>query len=124
MGVVVMSSKHEAIKKQVMIDWSAVNRGRLWSNSQYSGKVGNQYVKAGMGKGTSDLIGFEFSSIFGMYEKWPIMCAIEVKTKASPIIKPEQKDFLNYISSVGGMAYIAMETDDGYSLEEWRNDIR
>jgi hypothetical protein len=114
-----MSSTHEAIKKQVMIDWSVGNSGRLWSNSQYSGKVGNQYVKAGMGKGTSDLIGFEFIENGEGYIE-PIFCAIEVKTKASPIIKPEQKDFLNYISSVGGMAYIAMETDDGYSLEEWR----
>jgi hypothetical protein len=116
-----MSSKHEAIKKQVMIDWSVGNRGRLWSNSQYSGKVGNQYVKAGMGKGTSDLIGFEFKEIecSDCFIDYPCMCVIEVKTLASPIIKPEQKDFLNYISSVGGMAYIAMETDDGYSLEEW-----
>jgi len=115
-----MSSKHESIKKQVMIDWSVANRGRLWSNSQYSGKVGNQYVKAGMGKGTSDLIGFEFKP-FGYGKDWhiPYFCCIEVKTKSAPTIKPAQKDFLNYISSVGGMAYIAMETDDGYILEEW-----
>lgn len=114
-----MSSKHEAIKKQVMIDWSVSNRGRLWSNSQYSGKVGNQYVKAGMGKGTSDLIGFELLNIGVNVGSIPYFCAIEVKTKAAPIIKPAQKDFLNYISSVGGMAYIAMETDEGYMLEEW-----
>lgn len=117
-----MSSTHEKIKKLVMIDWSVSNRGRLWSNSQYSGKVGNQYVKAGMGKGTSDLIGFEFLDIGVNVGSIPYFCVIEVKTKASPKITEEQKDFLNYISSVGGMAYIAMETDEGYSLEEWRNE--
>lgn len=122
-----MSITHEKIKKQVMIDWSISNRGRLWSNSQYSGKVGNQYVKAGMGKGTSDLIGFEFKICDVItngevkYSETPIFCAIEVKTKAAPTIKPSQKDFLNYISSVGGMAYIAMETGEGYKLEEWRS---
>jgi len=88
-------------------------------------------------KGFSDLFGFEYfykctitkvidcdrnCHLCEYSKKLPIFTAIEVKTKAYPYLSKEQKRFLNFIISIGGMAYIAMEdnSEKGYYIKEWQ----
>lgn len=101
------------------MDWSKNNRGRLFKNHVgtaflYAGKK----ISYGLGKGTSDLIGFEYIKIHELNTA-PVFCAVEIKTVASPRLTSLQKNFLNYIKSIGGRAYIARENDENYSLSEY-----
>lgn len=90
-------------------------------------------ITYGLKVGSSDLIGFEYrnynpDSIVDFVIKpfrsdiiyTPIICSIEVKTKAHPDFSKEQIDWLNFTININGRAYSAMETDDGYDLIEWR----
>jgi hypothetical protein len=130
-----MATKHEQIVKQVQIDWTRENRGRLWPNrtgkawrgnvvefeNYYAGtqvlKLKNPVLlKYGLCNGSSDLIGFEFDDF--VVCQAPIFCSIEVKTKNDKL-KPDQKDWLSMVNKFNGRAYVAHETDDGYKLERW-----
>jgi hypothetical protein len=129
-----MASKHEQIVKQIQIDWTRENRGRLWPNrtgKAWRGSTKNIHgtnnkkfiiienpvlLKYGLCNGSSDLIGFEFDD-FVVYQA-PIFCSIEVKTKNDKL-KPDQKDWLSMVNKFNGRAYVAYETDEGYKLERW-----
>jgi hypothetical protein len=131
-----MSKKHEEIVEQIILDWSREKRGRLFKNHQGTAWIGKplntnkknaivlEYPKKitfGLTPGSSDLIGFEFvDGSNDIYENIvPIICSIEVKTKASPKITDDQKDWLNYITKIGGRAYLAEENEDNYLLNKW-----
>jgi|GEM_PF-4591101 len=135
-----MANIHEKIVNQIIFDWSKSDRGRLFKNHQGQAWIGKpsstnkhgailiefaKKITFGLKKGSSDLIGWEYMSIVDYNRniiKLPIFCSIEVKTKSSPDLKPEQVDWLSNIIDIGGCGYLAMETDDGYDLREWRND--
>jgi len=128
-----MSTAHEKIVSQIILDWSKDNRGRLFKNHQgqaWTGKthsvIGDSFalmleypkkITFGLQVGSSDLIGWEMEYKF--HRQIPYFCSIEVKTKASPKLTTEQIDWLNNIVRIGGRAYIARESDDGYELKEW-----
>jgi hypothetical protein len=127
-----MSKRHEEIVDQVILDWSGLDRGRIFKNHQGTAWIGKpmqttkkdaiilkypQKITFGMSPGSSDLIGWEMICI-GEYIV-PLICSIEVKTKASPKLTDEQINWLNNIKEIGGRAYVARETDDGYDLKEW-----
>lgn len=115
-----MASKHQAIQTKVGIDWSVEGRGRLYNCSQgmatpigadnpvWFGPLTRKF------KGFSDKFGFEY--VNGI----PVFCVVEIKTKKDRV-RPAQKDFLNFVKSIGGQAYIAWEADNdkGYYLQEW-----
>lgn len=120
-----MSSRHEVIKWKLISDWSVEKRGRLYCMNQgmatplhgenpiWFGPLKRKF------KGFSDTFGFEYeNSKMGM--RLPVFTVIEVKTRNDDLSK-DQRDFLDYIKSTGGNAYVAWEADNekGYHLQEW-----
>lgn len=140
-----MSAKHEAIKRQVMIDWTKFSRGTLWPNSQLTVKIKGRTIKTGLGKGTSDIVGIEHyrdceSSL--LIGQW---VSIEVKTRfangAFDWLSPDQIKHCKIVLNNGGRFYLALEmpgcmvTEPKYMLrivqriedlikikEEWREE--
>lgn len=124
-----MASKHEIIKWSVISDWSKEGKGRLYCMNQGMATPlhGDQPIWFGplkrKFKGFSDTFGFTFDYkddwIVGT-SRIPVFTAIEIKTK-NDTVKKAQKDFLSFVKSIGGQAYIAWETDNdkGYFLQEW-----
>jgi hypothetical protein len=129
---------HGQLCTQVMLDWTAQKRGRLFPYRQGLVEQGGRTFKIGR-KGVADLIGFE-EFVYKKYDEsepflvlLPIFCAVEVKTLKYPTLSKEQKAYLNYVKSINGRAYVAMEQDSdwqypvmnkdkiigGYDLEEW-----
>ena len=138
-----MASKHEEIKRKVMIDWTRKGRGRLYQmTSGLAVPVGSDHpiwygpTPSKRFKGFSDLFGFENILTpsgflwYGFGKKKttpeslkhyiPFFCVIEIKTK-NDIIKPDQKRFLDSIVDFGVLAYVAIETENekGYELKKW-----
>ena len=131
-----MADKHTQIQTQVILDWTASGRGRLYILQQgtfrYMYNDGcitiSPYPASKNSKkinGYPDLYGFEFIPYFYYDDHQfkekpiPVYCLIEVKTKASPTITRKQMDHLDYCLSIDGKAYVARETDEGYSLVPW-----
>jgi hypothetical protein len=128
-----MADVHSRIMKQVQIDWTRENRGRLFPNQSGKAWLGRiidlprgkriefpKMIKYGLANGSSDLIGWEFRKTNPViYKGEPIrieaciFCSIEVKTKAYPKLSTKQIDWLNAVVKAGGRAYVARETYDG-----------
>lgn len=115
-----MSAKHEAIKRQVMIDWTKFNRGTLWPNSQLTVKVKGRTIKTGLGKGTSDIVGIEkypvevaFCGEVSEIEMLGQWVSIEVKTRfangAFDWLSPVQMKHCKTVLNNGGRFYLALE---------------
>lgn len=99
-----MSAKHEAIKRQVMIDWTAFKRGTLWPNSQVTVKKTGRTFKAGLGKGTADIVGIEHYA----GEEHGIWTSIEVKTWKD-WLSDNQIRHCKHVLNNGGNYYLALE---------------
>ena len=115
-----MADTHSKIMRQVRLDWSRENRGRLFPNQIGIARQGKAVIKYGLHKGSSDLIGWEVvaTDLPGFYV--PIFCSVEVKTIASPKLSKQQIDWLNNIIRLGGRAYVARENKEkGYILVQW-----
>ena len=129
-----MAGKHEVIVEQVITSFSMERRGRLYKMKQglaipWKNYQAGIFIPIWFGpliqkfKGFSDIFGFEFMtySVYDLYQykevKVPVFCAIEVKTK-NDRVRPEQKDFLNYVVQIGGRAYVARES--GSPAPDWR----
>lgn len=126
-----MASKHELIVNKVIISWSSEKKGRLFKMIQGRAVPLNADHPIDFGplkgmKGFPDIFGWEYKeAIFGVLRQdIPCFCAIEVKTKRDTI-RPAQKDFLDYIVSIGARAYIARENDSekGYELIAWEGKL-
>lgn len=138
-----MADTHEKIVQQIILDWSHTGRGRLFKNHQGTAWIGKpaatnkrgallldhaSKITFGLKIGSSDLIGWEMME-YVLNEPVvkvkpfivPLICSIEVKTKAHPKLSQEQIDWLNNIIDIGGRAYVARESDDLhiYDLVEW-----
>ena len=138
---------HEAIVDNIILQWTKENRGRLFKNhngNAFIGKIiyetfrndkrivklsGTSRIKYGLGTGTSDLIGWEYIKHNSKtIDDWtnvefvPVFCSIEVKTKRYKDLTKDQIDWLTNIEDIGGMAYIAMETDNGYELKKFKGE--
>jgi hypothetical protein len=131
-----VAGNHEAIKWQVISDWTTSGRGRLYCMNQgmatpvhgdnpiWFGPLKQKF------KGFPDLFGFELIEeeirpIGYVVDRrtYPIFTVIEVKT-ANDRIKPKQRDFMNWAVSQGIRAYVAWEvaSPDGkvcYELKQW-----
>lgn len=80
---------------------------------------GSRIVKAGLlADGASDLIGFKrikvTPSMVGM--ELAIFCAAEVKT-ATGAVRPEQKSFIEFIRSSGGIGAVVRCDEDIQKME-------
>lgn len=133
-----MADRHESIVREVMLQWSREKRGRIFKNDNgkaWRGRITDERVvggkktielfcavmiKYGLFPGSSDLIGWEFAEYIdasGEPVTVPIFCAIEVKTTGYKRINEEQQNWLNAIARMGGRAYVARESADGYELK-------
>lgn len=117
-----MSAKHEAIKRQVMIDWTKFSRGTLWPNGQLTVNIKGRTIKTGLGKGTSDLVGIELyedeivDTIYGEVSDINIIgqwVSIEVKTRFAngtfDWLSPVQMKHCKTVLNNGGRFYLALE---------------
>jgi hypothetical protein len=126
--------------QDVQLQWTREKRGRLFKNPNgkaWRGRctderlVGGRrtielfdavMIKYGLENGSSDLMGWEDAEYIDTEFNpvtLPIICAVEVKTLHDRL-KPEQINWLNTISRIGGRAYVARENEDGgYDLQIW-----
>lgn len=118
-----MASKHELIKWAVIKEWTETGRGRLYCMNQGLATPFNGTSPIWFGplkrkfKGFPDTFGFDRENNFEV----PVYCVLEVKTIGHPKLSKEQKMYLNYVISIGGRAYVAMEdrSEKGYFIKEW-----
>lgn len=136
-----MAGKHEQIVNDLIITWSVQGRGRLFKNHTGGAWMCNKVISDKMTKDPKtgrlikivtlfnarfikyglrakdeklvDLVGFE------VVEGRPVWCVIEVKTDGYSKITKEQKNCLDMAVRFGGRAYVARESVDGYSIDEW-----
>ena len=139
-----MAKTHELIQRQVKLDWSAKNRGRLFDMRQGMGVPigGENPIWFGNVKGFSDLFGDETPKLCDFIGKCinetadfcpecpldssiTISCYIEVKTLAYSKLSEDQVDFMNGQSARGARCYVAMEREDKsekmYDLIKWED---
>ena len=99
------------------------NTGEAWQGKSYRTKLGHvvienpQRVKYGLKKGSSDLIGIYQIEITPemVGKKIGIFTAIEIKTEKG-VVSKEQKDFINTITKLGGIAGTARSVEDAVGL--------
>ena len=90
-------------------------RGRLLRNNVGAAKVGNRFIKYGLGKGSSDLIGWTTVEITPdmVGQKVAVFTAVEIKT-VNDRSSPEQRNFIEQVHKAGGLAGIV------YNEEEYK----
>ena len=114
-----MADRHEIIVQAVQSDWSVQRRGRLYKMMQgtframHSDAIIRVSPYPKKQDGFPDLFGFEY------IEAIPVHCLVEVKTLVYPTLTEEQKNHLDYCVQIGGRAYVARESEDGYELTDW-----
>lgn len=103
-----MASKHTAILRQIMIDWTEHQCGTLWTNPQIRVPMGGDkgWVRAGLGDGTADMIGVKQRFIGD--RDVGIFAAVEIKTRGD-WLKRSQRDFLSVVLEWGGCYYLGLE---------------
>lgn len=95
------------IMHQIMIDLSSNGCLVLRNNTGvFRTMDGSRTVKAGLGKGTSDLVGLCADGVF---------FAIEVKTKTGRATK-DQINFIKAVQQRGGRAGIARDSDEALKI--------
>ena len=122
-----MADRHEIIVQAVQSDWSVKCRGRLYKMMQgtfrYLHNDGlitiSPYPKKN--PGFPDLFGFEYVELANGQDiiLFPVHCLVEVKTLVYPKLTEGQKNHLDYCVQIGGRAYVARESGDGYELTDW-----
>ncbi len=91
---------------------------RAWRNNIAKLQVRGRWVNFGIpGKGGSDLIGFHTMTIEPRHvgQKVAVFLAIECKTETGKA-SPEQKNFIEFVRSRGGIAGIARSASDAVKL--------
>ena len=99
------------------------NTGEAWQGKSSRTSLGHvvienpQRVKYGLKKGSSDLIGIYQIEITPemVGKKIGIFTAIEIKTEKG-VVSKEQKDFINTITKLGGIAGTARSVQDAVGL--------
>ncbi len=122
-----MADRHEIIVQAVQSDWSVQRRGRLYKMMQgtfralHSDAIIRVSPYPKKQDGFPDLFGFEFVELANGQDiiLFPIHCLVEVKTLVYPTLTEEQKNHLDYCVQIGGRAYVARESGDGYELIGW-----
>lgn len=120
--------------RRIQVAASAIG-ARLLRNNVILGWVGNIYkplkrgtvnigpgdivirnarpVKAGLGTGSSDLIGWVPIEITAdmVGKTLAIFCAVEVKTEKG-VVREEQQDFIFAVNKAGGVAFVARSPEE------------
>lgn len=99
------------------------NTGEAWQGKSSRTSLGHvvienpQRVKYGLKKGSSDLIGIYQIEITPemVGKKIGLFTAIEIKTEKG-VVSKEQKDFINTITKLGGIAGTARSVEDAVGL--------
>ena len=118
-----MADRHTIIQTQVITDWSVQKRGRLFICTQgtframHSDAVITVCPYPKKRNGFPDLYGWEYDNRY--IKPVPVFCMVEVKTLVYPKLTEDQVNHLNYCVQIGGRAYVAMESDNGYDLIPW-----
>ncbi len=98
-------------------------RARLFRNNVGAADFDDRRIFYGLGKGTSDLIGWH-EVIVGpelLGEKLAVFAAVEVKTKNCRAT-PAQEEFLALVEKAGGVAKIFREGEDIQKFfKQWEN---
>ena len=81
--------------------------GRLLRNNVGATKIGNRFIEYGLGKGSSDLIGWTTIEITEKMigKKIAVFTAVELKTEKDRASK-EQINFVEQVHQAGGLAGI------------------
>ncbi len=106
--------KEQDILKTILLGLNSY--GRYWRNNTGAVKTDDRYIRYGLCKGSSDIIGITDIDGIGVFT------AFEVKTKRG---KPthEQVLFIGAIRSRGGIAGIVRSLDEAVGLiEAYRDD--
>jgi len=90
--------------------------GRLLRNNVGATKIGNRFIEYGLGKGSSDLIGWTTIEITPdmVGQKVAVFTAVEIKTVKDRASK-DQINFIEQVHQAGGLAGIV------YNEEEYNN---
>ena len=99
------------------------NTGAAWRGKSHRTKLGNlviedpNLIQYGLKKGSSDLICIYRIEITPemVGKKIGIFTAIEIKTEKG-VVSKEQKDFINTITKLGGIAGTARSVEDAVGL--------
>lgn len=101
-----MPSKTEAnIQREIMLALSQAGC-TVWRNNTGAFKDGDRFIKYGLRKGSSDLIGITKCGRF---------LAVEVKT-AKGRATNDQLNFINVVKSKNGIAFIARSAEEALRL--------
>ena len=110
----------KTFEKLIKVEHS--KRGRLLRNNVGSIKINDRYVSYGLGKGSSDLIGWTSVTITPdmVGQKVAIFTAIELKTENDRASK-EQKNFIKIVQAAGGFAKIIFNLVDYKNIFNLKN---
>lgn len=83
---------------------------------------GARQVVAGLGTGSSDLIGWTPHLITAddVGRQVAIFTAAECKTLAYKTITDDQRNFLTQVVKAGGLGYVVREAEGGITVEPWK----
>jgi hypothetical protein len=107
-----MKISESAVQKSIQQYADANPKIRLWRNNTGAYKIGSRFVRFGLCKGSSDLIGYtEVKITPGMVGKTvAVFMAVEVK-KPGGVSTDLQDDFVDTVASSGGVGMIADSVD-------------
>ena len=115
----------ESANQKRILDWSKLSTMlQLWRNNVGAAKLGRRWVRFGLCKGSSDLIGFtEVRITPGMVGKTvAVFTACEVKKDEQAKTSPEQDDFGAKVEKAGGIFVVATTPDAVHlSIKKYRS---
>jgi len=100
----------ESANQKRILDWAKLSTIlRLWRNNVGAAKLGRRWIRFGLCKGSSDLIGFtELRITPGMVGKTvAVFTACEVKKDEKSKTSPEQDEFGATVEKAGGIFVLA-----------------
>lgn len=105
-----MKSRSEAeVQKAVRKRLSLLSNAMFFRNAQAMTKIEGRFVKAGLGSGTSDLIGWVERTITPemVGERVAVFASIEIKRENGGRLTELQRRFLERVKRAGGIAGVA-----------------
>ena len=109
-----MSKKHNNAKNlEKTIKMAHVKTGRLLRNNVGAYQKGGRWIQYGLGKGSSDLIGWTTIEITEemIGQKIAVFTAVELKTEKDRA-SPEQINFVEQVHKAGGLAGIVYNEEE------------
>ncbi len=97
-----------------------VRGARFFRNAQVAVRRRGKLVKAGLGTGTSDLIGWVEVTVTPemVGTKVAVFAAVELKREEGGVVSKEQAEFLGHLKIAGGIAGIARSVSEFLEIVE------